>query len=114
MNRELTCIICPLGCNIKVRLENGAVLEVSGNTCPRGKTYAITECTAPMRTLTSSVRCKGGKLLSVKTDRPIPKEKWMEAMAIVNRQHPALPIAVGDVIIEDVFGANIVATKNID
>ncbi|MBQ7034485.1 MAG: DUF1667 domain-containing protein [Clostridia bacterium] len=114
MNRELTCIICPLGCNIKVRHENGAVLEVSGNTCPRGKTYAITECTTPMRTLTSSVRCKGGKLLSVKTDRPIPKEKWMEAMAIVNRQHPALPIAVGDVIIEDVFGANIVATKNID
>lgn len=114
MNRELTCIICPLGCNIKVRLEKGEVLEVSGNTCPRGRTYAITECTAPMRTLTSGVRCKGGKLLSVKTDRPIPKEKWMEAMAIVNRQHPALPIAVGDVIIEDVFGANIVATKNID
>ncbi len=114
MNRELTCIICPLGCNISVQIENGTVLEVSGNTCPRGKTYAITECTAPMRTLTTSVRCQNGRLLSVKTDRPIPKESLMDAMAIVNRQHPNLPIAVGDVIIEDVFGANIVATKNID
>lgn len=114
MNRELTCIICPLGCTLRVELQGSEVLNVSGNTCPRGKTYAINECTAPMRTLTSSVRCKGGKLLSVKTDRPIPKEKLMEAMAIVNRQHPALPIAVGDVIIEDVFGAKVVATKNID
>ncbi len=114
MNRELTCIICPLGCNIKVRLENGAVLEVSGNTCPRGKTYAITECTAPMRTLTTSVRCKGGKLLSVKTDRPIPKEKQFEAMERINHLHPHLPIAVGDVIMKDIFGADVIATKNIN
>ncbi len=114
MNRELTCIICPLGCKINVQLEEGEVLAVSGNTCPRGKTYAITECTAPMRTLTTSVRCQNGRLLSVKTDRPIPKEKQLEAMEIINHLHPALPIAVGDVIMKDVFGADVIATKNIN
>ena len=34
--RELTCIGCPLGCPLVVNMENGAVLSVTGNTCPRG------------------------------------------------------------------------------
>ena len=35
--RELTCISCPLGCPLKVETdENGAVLQVTGNTCKRG------------------------------------------------------------------------------
>ncbi len=114
MKRELTCIVCPIGCQLTVEMEEGKVLEVTGNTCPRGKTYAEAECIAPMRTLTSTVRCRGGKLLPVKTDRPIPKEKLFEAMEQVNSVHPALPVACGDVIIEDVFGAALVATGNLE
>ena len=34
--RELTCIGCPLGCSLKVTLENGEVTDVTGNTCKRG------------------------------------------------------------------------------
>ena len=38
--RELICIGCPMGCSLKVTLENGQVTEVTGNTCPNGDKYA--------------------------------------------------------------------------
>ena len=113
MKRELTCIVCPLGCSLTVEVDNGKVLSVSGNTCPRGEVYAKSECVNPMRVLTTTVKCENGKMLSVKTDRAIPKEKLFEAMQIVNGVIARLPICAGDVIIENVFGANVVATQNL-
>ena len=112
MERKLTCIICPLGCEMTVVTEDKKVLEVTGNTCPRGKAYAESECIAPKRTLTSTIRCSDGGLVSVKTDKPIPKEKMHECMTILNSVTAALPVSIGDVIIDDVFGSRIVATQN--
>ena len=112
MERKLTCIICPLGCDLTVRLEGKSVLEVSGFTCPRGKAYAENECTNPQRTVTSTVRCSDGSLVSVKTDRPIPKEKMHQCMQRINQAVATVPIAIGDVILENVFGSNIIATQN--
>lgn len=112
MKRELTCIVCPIGCNLAAEIEDGKVVSVSGNTCPRGKVYAETECVAPMRTVTTTVRCQNGEILPVKTDRAIPKDKIFEAMKIINKTCTVLPISVGDVIIKDVFGSNVVAVRN--
>ena len=112
MERKLTCIICPLGCDLTVQIEDGKVLDIQGHTCPRGKKYAESECTNPQRTVTSTVRCSDGSLVSVKTDKPIPKEKMAECMAAINSAVATLPVSIGDVIIEDVFGSNIVATQN--
>lgn len=113
MIRELTCIVCPVGCTLSVELEKDKIKKVSGNTCPRGKEYAISECTSPVRTITTTVVCASGEILPVKTSVPIPKSKMMEAMDIINNVHPLLPISVGDVIIKDVFGSEVVAVKNI-
>lgn len=112
MQRKLTCIVCPLGCELTVELAEGRVLSVSGNTCPRGKAYAETECTAPMRTLTSTALCTDGEPVAVKTDRPIPKERLFECMERINRLRVPLPVSIGDVLLADVFGANVVATQN--
>lgn len=112
MKRELTCIVCPIGCSLSVEMDAEKVVSVSGNTCPRGERYANEECTAPKRTITSTVRCDDGQLLPVKTDRPIPKENIFECMKIINSATAHLPINAGDVIIENVFGSNIVASKN--
>lgn len=95
-----------------VELEGKNVLSVVGNFCPRGKTYAETECTHPTRTVTTTAKCSDGSLVSVKTDRPIPKENMMDCMRMVNGTVVSLPVSVGDVILEDVFGARIVATQN--
>lgn len=113
MKRELTCIVCPVGCSLVAEIEDGRVLGVSGNKCPRGKVYAETECIAPMRTITTTVKCENGEIVSVKTKNPIPKEKIFEAMKIINCKNPVLPISIGDVIIEDIFGSPVIATGNV-
>lgn len=112
MERKLVCIVCPLGCQLTVQLENGTVREITGNTCPRGKEYAQNECTDPRRTVTTTVLCSDGGVVSVKTERPIPKDKMAECMQILNQVVAQLPVRVGDVILEDVFGSRIVATQN--
>lgn len=112
MKRELTCIVCPMGCNICVEIENGTISAISGNTCKRGEAYAKSECTNPQRTVTSTVCCDDGSVIPVKTATPIPKEDVADCMKIINSTTAHLPISVGDVIIEDVFGSKVVATAN--
>ena len=114
MVRELTCITCPMGCHLVVTLEEGKVVSVTGNTCPRGAVYAENECTHPMRTVTSTVRTVSGLLCAVETDNVIPKEKMFECMRLINGLRIETPVHIGDVLIPDVFGANVVATENID
>ena len=113
MKRDMTCIVCPLGCAMVVELdEKGGFVSVTGNTCPRGAKYAETECTNPMRTVTTTVKCTDGSVVAVKTDCPVPKDKMADVMKIVSEVIAPLPICVGDVIIENVYGSNIVACAN--
>lgn len=76
MLKRITCTVCPLSCEVVLEIgENGEILSLTGNKCARGKTYATKEHTAPERTLTTTVKIKGGvhPLLPVRTDQPIPK-----------------------------------------
>ena len=116
MKRELTCIVCPLGCALTAEVEDGQVTEVSGNTCPRGEDYARRECVCPMRVLTSTALTEDGQVVSVRTDRAVPKDALFECMAEVNRLVLPLPIRIGSVIINRIAGtdANLIATKNME
>ena len=116
MKRELTCIVCPIGCQLSVTLENGIITEVTGNTCPRGKQYAIDECTNPVRTITTTARTTDGGVIPVKTDRPIPKELMFSCMQEINKATVTLPAHIGDVVIENLLGtnANVVVTANME
>ena len=60
--KTLTCITCPMGCELTAELNGGVVTAVTGNTCPRGAVYAKEELTEPKRMLTSTVRIDGGCL----------------------------------------------------
>jgi len=115
MKRELICIVCPRGCALSCEIgENKEVLSVSGNLCPRGKTYAIKECTNPERVVTSTVRCEDGCVVSCKTSRAVPKELVFEIMKIINTVAAPRDVKIGDVLIENVLdtGADIVATSD--
>lgn len=113
MKRELTCIVCPVGCTLVVDLDGKEIKDVKGNTCPRGKEYAINECTNPLRTITTTVRCENGTVIPVKTSCPIPKDRLFDAMNIINAAVARLPICTGDVIIKDVFGSDVVSTLDV-
>lgn len=117
MKKELTCIVCPIGCSLLAEIdENGAVKKVSGNTCPRGEAYARSELTHPTRTLTTTVRVKDRDvLLPVKTDRPISKEKWREAMAEIKTLRVLAPVHIGDIVRSSLVGeADLIATADLE
>ena len=114
MTRDLTCIVCPKGCQLKVELDGKRVLSVNGATCKRGVAYAEAECIAPMRTLTTTAAIEGGGVVPVKTDRAIPKELIFECMALINTLRVSPDARIGDVVIENVLGtgANVVTTRD--
>lgn len=115
--RELICIGCPMGCPLKVEMENGEVVSVSGNTCKRGDVYARKEVTNPTRIVTSSVIVEGGSLaaVSVKTKEDIPKGKIFDIMKELKGVKVNAPVHIGDVILSNVAGTgvDIIATKNV-
>mgnify|MGYP000407553422 FL=1 len=80
--RELTCICCPMGCQLQVTIRDGQVEKVEGNTCKRGADYGKKEVTDPTRIVTSTVRVQGGTLpvVSVKTRGDIPKSSVMDCV----------------------------------
>lgn len=113
---ELTCIGCPLGCSVKVTLENNIIISVEGNTCKRGEIYARKEITAPTRIVTSTVRVTGSdiSMVSCKTASDIPKEKIFDVIDALKDISVAAPVRIGDVLVKNVSGTgvDIIATKN--
>ena len=116
--RELTCISCPMGCQVTVELERGEVQRVYGNTCPRGDVYARKEVVNPTRIVTSTVVVTGGERsrLSVKTKTDIPKDRIFAVMEAINAVKVPAPVAIGEVILRDVAGtgADVVATRAVE
>ena len=110
--RKLTCIICPRGCELTVTLGEGGVEAVAGNGCRRGIDYAKAECTHPMRTVTSTVRCKDGSVVAVKTASAVPKEKVFAVMEAINSIVAESDVIPGTVLARDLLGtgADLVVT----
>lgn len=109
MKKELTCIECPVGCSLSVDVENCRVVEVQGNKCPKGQAYAVSEIENPTRVLTSSVPTRGLalKMVPVRTDKPIPKERLVEAMATVQRLRIRKNVRAGDILIRNFLNLNV-------
>lgn len=118
MIRELTCIGCPMGCSLQVEIESGEVLKVTGNTCKKGEDYGKKECTNPTRIVTSSVTVIDGEIqvVSVKTDKDIPKDKIKACVDVLKDIKVKAPVKIGDIVVKDVLGtgADIVCTRNVD
>ena len=114
---ELTCITCPKGCRVHVDVQNGKIVSISGNSCPKGKEYAENEVLHPVRMLTSTVSIKNGTIARcpVMTSVPIAKEKIFEVMKAIKSVELEAPVALREVLIHDIChtGADLVATRSI-
>lgn len=115
MKRNLTCIICPRGCGLCVESKPQG-FAVTGNACPKGKDYAINECTNPVRTVTATIRVANryNTMACVKTVTPVAKDKMMDVMAALRATKVNAPLAIGDVVLHDVCGSDIVVTKAVE
>lgn len=107
---DLVCIVCPFGCRMKVK-KIGNKVVVAGNKCPRGEKYAIEEATMPTRTVTTSIKTANG-VASVKTDKPVPKDKIKEVLSVIEKTYVKSP-HYGEIVIHNVAGteANVVVTS---
>ena len=115
--KNLTCIMCPLGCALRVEEglpEPGGfpALAVTGNRCPRGAAYAQEELRAPRRVLTATCGvleggAGGPRRLPVKTTAPCPREQIPAILADIYRLQVKLPVKAGDLVIANWQGSGI-------
>lgn len=118
--RELTCIGCPLGCSLTVTMDEtkSKVLEVAGNTCPRGDAYARKEVTNPTRIVTSTVRVSNGRapMVSCKTREDIPKGKIFDVTRALRDVCVSAPVHIGDIVLANAAGTGVdmIATKDVE
>ena len=115
--KKITCICCPLGCNINVII-NGDDYQVVGEQCKRGKEYALQEVKDPRRVLTTTVKINFGtqKMLPVKSQIEIPKNLLYECVKILSKIVVEAPIKCGDVILKNIHntGIDIIATRSME
>lgn len=115
--KEITCIVCPIGCRILVNTDGKHFELLDGNKCKRGIDYARNEALDPRRMLTSSVFVKGGEwpLVSVKSSKSIPKDKIYDVLKEIKNTKVTAPIKLGQPIIKNVSNTkiDILATKSI-
>jgi CxxC motif-containing protein len=118
--RNLTCIVCPIGCSLTVNEDSNGNLSVTGNRCLRGGAYAMEEIRAPKRTVTATCQidkeAASVKRVPVKTASPCPKEKIPALLEDIYKLKITLPVKTGDVLINDWKGEgiNVVATRTIN
>lgn len=116
MNREMTCIACPIGCSLTVSTaDQNEAVSVTGNRCPRGEIYGREEVLAPKRVVTATVPLLRGDFprLSVRTDQALRKELIPALLSELYATAVEAPVRAGDVVLSDYqdTGVNVVATR---
>ena len=101
---------------MEVQFEREEIVSVTGNQCKKGEKHAQQEVLFPGRILTTTVKTTDpeARLLPVRSDNPIPKEKLRECMKLIAKCVVSDPVQLGDVIIENILGlaVNIIASRS--
>jgi len=117
MKKNLICIACPMGCDLEVTHSPEKIIDVQGNTCKRGITYAETEIFHPERIVTTTVRVKGAEIefVPVKTEKTIPKKLTHSIIKRASGVTLKAPVKVGDIVVKNILnsGVNLIATRNL-
>lgn len=112
----MTCIVCPNSCKLKIKEENGTY-NVTGNKCPRGEAFAISELTNPTRTLCTTVASDfcDAPVVPVRLSAEVPKGRIFECMKEINKVKLEERLEEGDVVIENILGlgADVIVTSDI-
>lgn len=115
--KNMICITCPMGCEMTVCLNDKGELCISGNQCQRGISYAQEEYENPVRVLTTTLPVKFGHLpvVSVKTNKKVPKSRMIEFIAALGNVELTAPLRIGEVAVNGILGTDIdlILTKDV-
>lgn len=108
-SKDITCIVCPVGCKITIQKDEDGEYLVTGNTCKRGRDYAIEEMTHPMRMLTSTVKIDHPvhRRLPVHSSAAVPKEKLFDVIRELDKVEVKSPVKTGQVVLQNVLGLGV-------
>ena len=116
--KELICIVCPNGCRLHGTLTEAGELEVTGNRCVRGKTFAGRELTDPTRSITTTVKTAFADFpyLPVRTDGEVPRHAISQVLAELSAIIVTERVACGDIVLADAAGTGVkvIATADLD
>ncbi|MBE3124654.1 MAG: DUF1667 domain-containing protein [Acidobacteria bacterium] len=115
---RLTCVLCPVGCELEIRKDEAGELDVQGNQCDKGVPFAVEEILHPKRNLATSVPVRGtaATMVSVRLSGPVPREMIFPILAEIARLRPESPVRRGQVLIADVLGTgvDVIATRTVE
>jgi CxxC motif-containing protein len=126
--RNLTCIVCPMGCPLAVEegepgTDGFPVLTITGNRCPRGAVYAQEEIRSPRRVVTATCAIaeglpagfSGPRRIPVKTSGPCPREQIGALLKEIYQARITLPVRAGDKILPNWggLGIDVVAVRGL-
>jgi CxxC motif-containing protein len=96
-------------------MENGEYV-FSGNQCPRGEKFAISEITFPVRSLTTTVRTAFADMpvLPVRSNGEVPKEKITEIIRELASITITERMNIGAIVLVDILqtGCDIISTRD--
>ena len=114
MAETLTCVLCPVGCELSVE-RAGEGLDVRGAQCDKGAGFASNEVLRPRRNLATSVPLAGtaDRMISVRLSAPVARDLIFPILAEIGRLRPESPVGRGQVLIKDVLGTgvDVIATR---
>jgi len=141
MDDRLTCLLCPVGCELEVQRE-GEALNVRGSQCDKGVGFAQDEVLHPKRNLATSIparteagatgtlparteagaagtfpaRGTAARMISVRLSDRVPRDAIFPILAEIAKLRPPLPVRRGQVLIADVLGTgvNVIATRTVE
>ena len=115
---RLTCVLCPVGCELEVRKDAAGELQIQGNQCDKGIPFAVEEVLYPKRNLATSVPVRGttAKMVSVRLSDRVPREMIFPILAEIAKLRPEVPVCRGQVLIADVLGTgvDVIATRTVE
>ena len=112
---ELTCTVCPNGCVLTPVTGADGQLAITGALCKRGEAFGKSELTDPQRTLTTTVRVRGGTrpLLSVRTASPVQKGALRALARRLRDAEATAPVSAGQTVYETAE-ARVIATAAVE
>jgi CxxC motif-containing protein len=114
---RLTCVLCPVGCELEIAKNAAGDLEVTGNQCDKGVAFAVEEVLRPKRNLATSVPVEGtaARMVSVRLTAAVPRELVFPILAEIAKLRPRTPVRRGQVLIANVLGsgADVIATRTV-
>ncbi len=114
---RLTCVLCPVGCELEVSKDAAGDIQVVGNQCDKGVPFALEEVLRPQRNLATSVPIAGtaSRMVSVRLTGPVPRDLVFPILAEIAKLRPQAPVRRGQVLIANVLssGVDVIATRTV-